>query len=313
MSRGCWISLGIVGGLLVLGGLLLVGLAVAVMGSSGDGLAGQDAVGIIYVEGPIQSEDSTGFTSSTVASSRRIVGQLEQVERNRAVKAVVLRINSPGGGIVASDEIYRAVKRLQASGKVVVAAMGDTAASGGYYVAAPADRIIANPGTITGSIGVIGTLPNVEGLLDKVGVRMTVIKSGPHKDEGSPFRSMTEEERGIYQGMIDEMYQQFVGVVSEGRRMEQAQVLKLADGRIYTGKQAKDLGLVDELGDTPRAIEAAAELAGISGKPRIIEYRRSSWLDAFFGTWSESARGFNLDRFLGVERRFTLQYLWLGY
>jgi protease-4 len=202
-----------------------------------------------------------------ITSSRGIVEQIERLKENNDVKAIILRINSPGGGVGPSQEIYREKKKI-------IASMESVAASGGYYVACASDVIVANPGTITGSIGVVMEFSNVEDLLKKIGLRSYVIKSGKHKDIGSPLRNMTSEEKAILQGVIDSVHDQFVRAVAEGRDMEERRVRQIADGRIFSGEQAKDLGLVDRLGSLQDAIEIAAEMIGIEGKPVVIYPKR---------------------------------------
>ncbi|MFQ5596034.1 MAG: signal peptide peptidase SppA [Anaerolineae bacterium] len=269
------------------------------------------AVGIIHVQGVILSgEPSSPFVTDGNAYSKQIIDQLRQAEKDFDVKAILLRINSPGGSVVGSDEISQALR--DEIDKPVVASMGELAASGGYYIAAGADRIMANPATLTGSIGVIATVMNTQDLLGKVGVDVTVIKSGKLKDAGSAFREMTEEERALWQAIIDEAYDQFVGVVAEGRSMTRDEVRQLADGRVYTGRQALELGLIDDLGNLPDAVQTAANLGGIRGEPRIIEYRRrpSVW-DVFMFQLARPAQPFTLNDFLDLDRRLVVQYLYV--
>jgi len=204
-------------------------------------------------------------------SSEHIVEELNDYADDSSIKAIVIRIDSPGGGVVPSQEIYNAVKHARQEGKKVVASMGSVAASGGYYVAAAADLIVANPGTMTGSIGVKMEFANVEKLLEKIGVKGMVVKSGEYKDVGSPFREMTEKERSLLQGVIDDVQTQFVAAVAEGRKLPEADVRAIADGRIFTGQQALALKLVDQLGDLEYSIRAAAKLAGIKGKPFVVK------------------------------------------
>lgn len=208
-----------------------------------------------------------------IASSRSIVEQIENYAEDDAVKAIVLRINSPGGAVGPSQEIYREVLRAKEK-KKVIASMESVAASGGYYVACASDVIVANPGTITGSIGVVMEFSNIEDLLRKIGLRSYVVKSGKHKDIGSPVRKMTSEEKAILQGVIDSVHNQFVRAVAEGRDLEEGKVRQLADGRIFSGEQAKELGLVDRLGGLQDAVEIAAEMVGIEGKPAVIYPKR---------------------------------------
>jgi protease-4 len=225
-------------------------------------LSTEDRIALIRVEGVILDSQTT-------------VGELKRFSENPSVKAIVLRIDSPGGGVVPSQEIHDAVKRVRTkNNKAVIASMGSVAASGGYYIAAATDRIVANPGTLTGSIGVIMETANVEGLLQKIGVEGVVIKSGKYKDVGSPLRKMSEEERGLLQAVMDDVHRQFIEAVAEGRAIEFADAQALADGRIFTGRQAKDAKLVDELGDLEDAIQLAADVAGIEGEPKVVEPRR---------------------------------------
>jgi len=219
-----------------------------------------------------------------ISDARKYVRQFDQYGKNNSIKAIVLRIDSPGGGIAASQEIYEAVKRIRDGGKPVVASMGAVAASGGYYVACGTDTIMANPGTVTGSIGVITEFVNLEGLFEKIGVKFEVIKSGPFKDTGSPHRNLTSAERKYLQNFVDDAYQQFIGVVVEERQLSETKVRKLADGRIFTGNQASKNGLIDLLGDYKDAIELAAELGGIKGEPSLVKLRqrRSTLFDLLF-------------------------------
>jgi len=238
-------------------------------------LSGQDRVALIRVEGVILDAQAT-------------IGELKQYSEHPLVKAIVLRIDSPGGGVVPSQEIHDAVKRVKnKSNKAVIASMGTVAASGGYYIAAATDRIIANPGTLTGSIGVIMETTNLEGLLKKVGVEGVVIKSGRFKDVGSPLRKMNDEERKLLQAVMDDVHQQFIQAVADGRSLEPSEVEPLADGRIFTGRQAKEARLVDELGDLEDAIHIAADIAGIEGEPKVVEPRRRfSIRDILESRWS---------------------------
>ncbi|MBM2828745.1 MAG: Multidrug transporter [Actinobacteria bacterium] len=185
------------------------------------------------------------------------------------MKAIILRINSPGGGVGPSQEIYSEVRKLKGK-KVVVASMGALAASGGYYIACAADKIFANPGTITGSIGVIMQFVSVKDLIEKIGLKGMVVKSGAFKDIGSPMREMKPEERKLLQEVIENVHLQFVGAVAEGRKMDRKKVMKIADGRIFSGEQAKALGLVDALGNLEDAVEEAGKMAKIEGEPRVV-------------------------------------------
>ncbi len=225
-------------------------------------LSNDDRIALIRVEGVILDSQTT-------------IGELKRFSENPSVKAIVIRIDSPGGGVVPSQEIYDAVKRVRSkNNKAVIASMGSVAASGGYYIAAATDRIVANPGTLTGSIGVIMETANLEGLLQKIGVEGVVIKSGKYKDVGSPLRKMSADERALLQAVMDDVHKQFIEAVAEGRSLELRAAQALADGRIFTGRQAKEAKLVDELGDLEDAIQLAAEVVGIEGEPKVIEPRR---------------------------------------
>ena len=229
-----------------------------------------DKVALVRIEGPI-------------IDSKNPIDEINEYVKDPSVKAIVLRVDSPGGGVAPSQEIYEEVRKAVAKKKIVVS-MGSLAASGGYYISAPASRIVANPGTLTGSIGVIMEIPNFEGLMNKVGVKTEVIKSGRHKDLASVFRGIGREEREILQGVLDDVHDQFIKAVAEGRKMVPDQVRKLADGRIFTGKQAVGIGLVDELGNLDDAIKVAAKLAGIKGEPGVVSKKeRFSFMDIIRG------------------------------
>ncbi len=209
-----------------------------------------------------------------LVTSENVVEELDDYAEDGTIKAIVLRIDSPGGGVVASQEIYNAVKNAKKEGKKIVVSMGSVAASGGYYIAAAADKIVANPGTMTGSIGVKMEFANVEKLLEKIGVKGMVVKSGEYKDIGSPFRDMTDQEQKLLQGVIDDVHSQFIEAVSEGRRLPVTDVTAIADGRIFTGRQALSLKLVDQMGDLADSIRLAGTLAGIRGKPKVVEKKK---------------------------------------
>jgi len=209
-----------------------------------------------------------------LVTSEHAVEELNDYAEDASIKAIVIRIDSPGGGVVPSQEIYNAVKNAKKEGKKIVASMGSVAASGGYYIAAAADKIVANPGTLTGSIGVKMEFANIEKLLEKIGVRGMVVKAGEYKDIGSPFRDMTDQEKKILQGVIDDVHQQFIEAVSEGRSLPASDVAAIADGRIFTGRQALSLKLVDQMGDLADSISLAGTLAGIKGKPKIVEKKK---------------------------------------
>lgn len=211
--------------------------------------------------------------SGFIADAEEAVAALSSFENDDEVKAVVVRVVSPGGVIAPSQEIHDAVKRL-AEKKPVVASFGAVAASGGYYLAAPATKIVADSGSITGSIGVIMQFSDYEVLLDKIGMRSRALKSGQFKDAGSPFREMTEADRVVMQGVVDDLFAQFVDAVAQGRKMPREKVLALADGRIYSGRQAQKAGLVDELGGLREAVSAAGELGGLGDAPPVERWKR---------------------------------------
>jgi protease-4 len=219
-----------------------------------------DRVGVVEVNG-------------VISDSKEVIGGIKSFVDDDGVKAIVLRIDSPGGGVGASQEIYREVVKARGV-KPVVASFGGVAASGGYYVACGADKIMANPGTITGSIGVVMQFANLEELFKKIGYKGYVIKSGAYKDVGSPFREMTPEETELLQGVIDTVHQQFIRAVAEGRKLPMEKVAAIADGRIFSGEQARALGLVDELGNLEDTIDMAAKMAGIKGRPVVVYPRR---------------------------------------
>ncbi len=217
---------------------------------------GRDKVGVVEVFGPITSAEKT-------------VSQIEKFAKDKSIKGILLHIDSPGGAVAPSQEIYSALLRARKK-KKVVASMATLAASGGYYIAIGADKIVANPGTITGSIGVIMGFADVRELMSKLGVKSIVIKSGRFKDIGTSARPFTEEDRKVLQDVIDDVYMQFVETVAKERKLEISKVKKLADGRIYSGRQGKELGMVDQLGGFKDAIQLLTTLAGISREPVLI-------------------------------------------
>jgi protease-4 len=229
----------------------------------------QNKVAVISLSGPIQSESSSFLFGGSVITPDSVRTELERAKKDSSVKAIVLRINSPGGSVAASQEIVNMLEQVK---KPIVVSMSDLAASGGYYISAGADKIVALPGTLTGSIGVISEMPNLKGLFDKLGIDMQVFIAGKHKDMYAGFRELTPEEEVIMQDMTDQLYDQFVQVVARGRNLSEDKVRELATGQLYTGIQAKELGLVDELGGLQTAIDSAANLAGIS-KPEVEYYK----------------------------------------
>lgn len=234
-------------------------LLVYVLGSSTEdrrSFALDNKVGIVKVEG-------------FIGDTRDVVEQLNQFGKDDAIKAVVLRIDSPGGGVASSQEIYAAVTDLKKKKKVITS-MGSLAASGGYMVACATDKIVANPGTMTGSISAVMHFANAEELLKKLGLKASAVKSGKFKDIGSPVREMTAEERALIQELVDDIYDQFLDMVARDRNIPKENLRKIADGRIFTGRQAQKLGLVDYLGDMGYAVTLAGEMSGIKGKPEVV-------------------------------------------
>ena len=218
-----------------------------------------------------------------IVDSKDTIYEIKEYVKDPLIKAIVLRIDSPGGAVAPSQEIYEEIKKAVAK-KKVIASMGSIAASGGYYIASPATKIIANPGTLTGSIGVIMEIPNVEGLMSKLGIKTEVVKSGEKKDMASVFRGIKKEERAILQKVLDNVHDQFITAVAEGRKMPYEDVKQIADGRIFTGEQALKVGLVDKLGNIEDAVQVAADLSGIKGEPVLISKKeRFSLIDLIRG------------------------------
>jgi protease IV len=206
-----------------------------------------------------------------ITQSSNVIEQIQRHQEDDGVKAIILRIDSPGGGVGPSQEIHREVMKAKTkTGKKVLVSMGSVAASGGYYIACASDLIVANAGTITGSIGVVMEFTNLEELLKKIGVKGIVLKSGEHKDIGSPFREMNPQDKKIIQDVIDNVHKQFIQAVAAGRRLDRARVTEIADGRIFTGEQAVELGLVDRIGNLQDTIDIAAQMVGIVGKPNVV-------------------------------------------
>lgn len=234
-------------------------------------LTRKKGVAVVYLYGPISISRRASGWARFLPGADRVTSELRKISKITTIKAVVLRINSPGGSIGAVQEIYEEVIRLKEKGKKIVVSMGDVGASGAYYIACAADKIVANPGTITGSIGVLMSLGNMEELFRKIGIKIEVIKRGKHKDIGSLSREMTAEEKRLLQGLIDDAYDQFLQVVIEGRNFKKSKAEKIAQGQVFTGRQAKNLGLIDEIGNFQDAVRLAGKLAGIPGEPRVIE------------------------------------------
>lgn len=256
----------------ILVGFILIGALVSgfffislflssILGLDG-GAAQSKKIAIINIESIITQSDNT-------------VRQIKKYAEDKSIRAIILRIDSPGGGVAPSQEIYSEILKIRKnSNKKVVTSMGNIAASGGYYIACASDKIVANPGTITGSIGVIMAFSNMEELMKKIGLKTEVIKSGRYKDIGSPVRKFTDEDKKLLQGVIDDVYDQFINVVAKGRNIDIKKVKEFSDGRIFTGRQALKIGLVDKLGSLEDAIKLAAQMVGIEGKPKIVTERK---------------------------------------
>ncbi len=249
-----------------------------------------DGVGVLQIDGAIDD-------------SRDVLMELKRLKEMPWVKAIVVRIDSPGGAVAPTQEIFEEIQRLKKQ-KPIIASMGSMATSGGYYIAAACDKIVANPGTLTGSIGVIMQLMNVEELMKKVGVKGIDVKSGVNKDLGSPFQAISPEGREILQNLVDNVYGQFVAAVAKSRGMSEAQVRKLADGRVYSGAQAKELGLVDQFGTLEDAIELAARRAGLPSEPAVYytQPEQEHW-------WERIFTGVLGHRLPGTDRAW-LRYEW---
>ena len=316
MSAGAKWAIGC-GVLVVLTALAVFVLFITAMVSAigGAGRYGQlpgGNVALIRVEGTITAGASGGGPFAEAAAAERIVRQLQGAAEDAGVRAILVRINSPGGSAAGSQEIYQEIRRVRDEGKPVFASMGDVAASGGYYVASATERIFADPGTMTGSIGVISANLEMSGLFQKIGIKPQVLKEGEFKDMGSGLRPLTDQERQIIQSLLGNVYEQFVKAVADGRKgtLTEAQVRKLATGQVYTGEQALKLKLVDELGGLRPAVYAVARRAGIKGEPVVKEYRRRL-LDVLLGdvstSQSQGMKGILYDRLADLITRGALQ------
>ena len=289
--------------LLLCGGAFILLAVVALsllLAYGGDGSGGDFAFG-----NRIQVVDIEG----ELVDSRSIIEQLKRYEDTKSVPAILLNVDSPGGGVAVSQEIYTEVKRLQEKkNKIVVAYMSSVGASGAYYVSCPANKIVANPGTIVGSIGVIAEWVNYGNLLAWAKLKDVTFKTGEFKDTGSPTRELTEREKAYFQGLIDDMYVDFVEAVAAGRKMDVEAVRALADGRVFTGRDAREKKLIDEIGNFQDAVDLTASLAGITGKPSLLRATRQrvTLIDLLTGDVS-SLNPFG-NQTLKSQVRF--QYLW---
>ncbi|WP_370571754.1 signal peptide peptidase SppA [Methanomethylovorans sp.] len=269
--------------------VILIGASLAaIMGTfDGDLYSTGDKIAVIYVEGSIVSGsiyDGLGY-----ATPDGVNENIRKAMEDESVKAIVLRVDSPGGSSTAGEEIYEEVKRAHDKGMPIVVSMGNVAASAAYHISVPADVIVANPSTMTGSIGVIWTFENMSAYYDQEGIKFHIAKSGEFKDMGGSWRGLSDEEKEYADSVIMEVYETFVINVAEGRNMSVSEVKDLADGRIYTGKKAKELGLVDELGNFYDAIDIATELADIEGEPTVVYMNKPSLSSLLFGSESETS------------------------
>jgi protease-4 len=294
---------------------IVVGVIIAVVCVITLGFLGLMFIGLLTEEGDIGFTGLGGnvgvvemFGVITESSGRPIISQLDRWADSKSIKAIVMHINSPGGEVSISQEIYGTIKRVREK-KPVVASMASVAASGGYYVACAGDRIIANPGTITGSIGVVLEFHTFGELLKKLGIESETVKSGEFKDVGTYTRSMTKKEELMLRSVVMDGYEQFVEAVSEGRGMEKDEIYPLADGSIFTGLQAYNLGLVDTLGGLKEAVDLAAELAGIEGKPKVVHPYKKKKLPILdlLGRFLEGINNTVSDEFSGPQLLYLYQ------
>jgi protease IV len=293
----------VVGGLVALGLLVLAaGVVALVLAVSAGGRGpqpvvyyeeeyvsgtGPDKIAVVPVDGTIAAADSSTGELQPTSTPEGLTDALQQAKGDPSVAAVVLEVNSPGGGVTASDEMHQTILDFkEQTGKPVVVSMGDVAASGGYYISTAADRIVANKTTLTGSLGVIFTLTDISELADRYGVEQEVVKSGEFKDMGSSFRDLTPEEREIIQSIVDEAYDEFVGVIVEGRGLPEERVREIADGRVYSGEQAKELGLVDSFGGLNEAAAVSRDLANIREATVVRYVERPTFIETLMARFA---------------------------
>ncbi len=275
-GRWFWgIMIGLVIIAIIFSGIAFLVLAVSVSGTSDRTYeyvtsgSGKDKIAVVELD-------------FTIIDPSSIVRQFKKYREDKSIKAIILHVNSPGGGVAASQEMYEEVRKTRDSGKPVIVSFGSIAASGGYYVACGGSLIVSNPGSLTGSIGVIATFTNFKELADKLGVKENVVKSGKLKDSGNPFRDMNADDLEYFQEIIDNSYEQFLDVVSTERKIDKEELRKIANGRVFTGKQAKDLKLVDSLGTFQDAIRIAGQIAKIDGEPSIVREKNKRNFIEFF-------------------------------
>lgn len=276
---------------------------------------GKDKILLIDLSGIISQEGKEGVFRAEPSMVSSIKEQLEKASKDEKIKGIILRIDSPGGEVTASDIIYHELITFkQKTGKKIIASIMDLGASGAYYIAMGADKVVSHPTSIVGSIGVVMVSLNVEGLFQKIGIGNVIIKSGDKKDMGSPFRPMSQEERELFQNILDSMHDKFIKVVSQGRNLKYDDVKKLADGRIYTASQAKEVGLIDKIGYLDEAIELAKEEIGIKEAKVVIYYRQGKYKNNIY---SKIERGdtninlINLELSSFVKKEPSFMYLWI--
>ena len=289
-----WLLLG--GGAFVLIAAIVIAIALTVSPDEAADFSFSDRIQVVDIEGEL-------------LQSTPILEQLKRYEDSNSVKAILLNIDSPGGGVAVSQEIYAELRRLrEKKDKTIVAYLSSTGASGAYYVACAANKIVANPGTIVGSIGVIAEWVSYAELLEWAKLKDIVFKTGEFKDTGSPTRPLTDNEKKYFQGLIDDMYVQFVEAVSSGRKLDLQEVRSMADGRVFTGRDAKERKLIDEIGNFQDAVDLTAKLSGISGKPRLLRLSRPrvTLLDVLTTDLSRLVP-FNGQ---GMQSQIKFQYLW---
>jgi protease IV len=289
-----WLLLG--GGAFVLLAVVALAVVIAYGGEGGGDLAFGNRIQVVDIEGEL-------------VDSRVILEQLKRYEDNKSVPAILMNVDSPGGGVAVSQEIHKEVKRLrEEKGKIIVAYMSSVGASGAYYISCPATKIIANPGTVVGSIGVIAEWTNYGDLLEWAKLKDVIFKTGEFKDTGTPTRPLTDREKAYFQGLIDDMHVQFVEAVADGRKMDVAQVQTIADGRVFTGRDAREKKLIDEVGNFQDAVNLTASLAGITGKPNLLRLTRQrvTLLDVLTGDVSR----LNPFGAQSLKSHIRFQYLW---
>lgn len=294
-----WV-IGIVAFFLIMGGLLVISVVSMIFSEPDDETLSTTGERVAVVE-----------LTEPILDSQDIVRQFKKYRENKSIKAILFRVDSPGGGVSASQEIYEEVKKTREAGKPVVVSMGSVAASGGYYVSCGATKIVANPGTLTGSIGVIFQFLHFSELMNKIGVDASTFKTGKYKDIGSPFRKTTEDEKKFFDQLLGDVYDQFVTVVATERKLDRKVVVGYADGRVFTGRQAQMYGLVDTLGTYEDALSIAAKLGGISGKPKVVKERKiKSFFERFMGETATELTSLKKELFSQpvLQYKFTSPY-----